>query len=113
MAILKSSLEEPLLSREQMSIIRDIAHAAQLAEAIKQFNIVTDYLIDPKTKDQWTLSTASKSEKEEILENIQNYLKAEINRVLMQIKVPRRQLAKEVKADTKDSVVKPSVVTPS
>lgn len=111
MAILKSSLDEPLLTREQMSIIRDIAHAAQIANAIKELTIVQDIIIVPGSNVNWQAN--DKQPEQEHITNLLTYLKAEASRVLMQIKIPRRQLAITVQADPKDSVVKPSVSTPS
>jgi hypothetical protein len=110
MAILKSSLDEPLLTREQMSIIRDIAHAAQIANAIKELTIVKDMIITPGNVN-WQAN--DKYPEQEHITNLLNYLKAEASRVLMQIKIPRRQLAITVQADPKDSVIKPSATTPS
>jgi uroporphyrinogen-III synthase len=92
MAILKSSLEEPLLTREQTSVIRAIAHSAQIAEAIKQLGIIDDIM---------TKGLVPRHDTSEILD----YLKAEASRVLMQIKVPRRSTTTTTQADTKNTVV--------
>jgi hypothetical protein len=92
MAILKSSLEEPLLTREQTSIIRAIAHSAQIAEAIKQLSIIDELLTNGKLPRQ------NPSE-------LRDYLNAEASRVLMQIKIPKRSVATTTQADTKDTVV--------
>jgi len=113
MAILKSSLEEPLLTREQMSIIRDIAHAAQIAEAYKQLNIVKDIIIlSTGSTTNWQ-GQRQVTDEETMINNITSYLKAEASRTLMQIKIPRRQFANTAQTDPKDPVIKPSVPTPS
>jgi hypothetical protein len=105
MAILKSSLEEPLLTREQMSIIRDIAHAAQIAEAYNQASKIKEMMV---VIEQQSIGKPKTDSDITNLLNVMAYLKAEALRVLMQIKVPRRQLA-DTKADTKISVNEPSV----
>jgi hypothetical protein len=99
MAILKSSLEEPLLTREQTSVIRAIAHSAQIAEAIKQLLIINASI------------TNGVSPSNELID-IENYLKAEALRVLTQVKIPKRSVVTTTVADTKDPVVKPGVNTP-
>jgi len=48
-----------------------------------------------------------------MINNTTSYLKAEALRTLMQIKIPRRQLANTAQADSNNSVVKPSIPTPS
>jgi predicted nucleotide-binding protein (sugar kinase/HSP70/actin superfamily) len=75
MAILQSAMVEPLLSRQQTAVIRDIARAAQLGEALG----VLDKLSKIVTKD-----IVSKAYNEKL----SSYLNAEIKRVLMQIKIP-------------------------
>jgi hypothetical protein len=99
MAILKSSLEEPLLTREQTSVIRAIAHSAQIAEAIKQLSIIKTSITDGITP------------RNELVD-MENYLKAEALRVLTQVKIPKRSVATTTEADTKDPVVKPGANTP-
>jgi hypothetical protein len=99
MAILKSSLEEPLLTREQTSVIRAIAHSAQIAEAIKQLSIIKTSITDGITP------------RNELID-MENYLKAEALRVLTQVKIPKRPVVTTTEADTKDPVVKPGVNTP-
>jgi len=99
MAILKSSLEEPLLTREQTSVIRAIAHSALIAEAIKQLSIINISIANGETP------------RNEVID-IESYLKAEALRVLTQVKIPKRSVATTTEADTKDPVVKPGVNTP-
>lgn len=79
MAILKSVLEEPLLNRTQTAVLRNIACATQLNEGLRNVNLIksTMCVLRPgeiETKSPYHL--------------IEDYLKSEINRVLMQIKVP-------------------------
>jgi hypothetical protein len=89
MAILKGSLEEPLLSREQAAVIRAIAHAAQLFEAEQVL-----YKMESETR-KWkglepTVPDANPLNK---------YLKAERERVLTQVKIPASKVTSSV-ADT-------------
>lgn len=99
MAILKSSLEEPLLTREQTSVIRAIAHAAQISEAIKQLDISATIVSNGIATDP---SCA----------NIREYLKAELSRTLTQVKIPKRPVATLTKDDSNKPDVLSSVVTP-
>jgi len=78
MAILQSALVEPLLSRQQSAVMRNIACATQLNEALKGIlslkEIVSranNYVVRPYELDP-----------------LIDYLSAEIIRVLMQIKIP-------------------------
>lgn len=89
MAILQSALVEPLLSRQQSAVVRNIACAAQLNEALKSLVLMKDQL----STDQLALPTA------EPIIHIEQYLKAEITRVLMQIKLPAKPVSVS-KADT-------------
>lgn len=90
MAILQGALVEPLLSRQQIAVVREIAHAAQLNEALiaiqkldlTKVSIPTGHAIGVK---------ATVSENENIRQPIIDYLQAEIIRVLMQIKTPAPQ----------------------
>lgn len=89
MAILASALVEPLLSRQQSAVVRNIACAAQLNEALKSLMLMkvtlsTDHGLMPDAEPM-------------IL--IEQYLKAEITRVLMQIKLPAKPVSVS-KADT-------------
>lgn len=92
MAILKSSLEEPLLTREQTSVIRAIAHAAQIAEAVKQLSIIETVI------PNGNMPMAE-------LQDMKEYLKAETYRVLTHVKIPKRLVAIPTKADTKDTAI--------
>lgn len=89
MAILQSALVEPLLSRQQSAVIRNIACAAQMNEALKSLKLIEGEL----STDQLAMPTA------EPIAHIRNYLKAEITRVLMQIKIPAKAVL-DSKADT-------------
>lgn len=75
MAILQSALVEPLLSRQQTAVIRDIARATQIGEAL----VMLDKLSKIIPKD---------SESKAYYEKLNSYLGAEARRVLMQIKIP-------------------------
>jgi len=90
MAILQSALVEPLLSRQRTAVIRDIARAAQLNEALIQVLKIDSAIV--------TETTASSSP-QNYTRSIQDYLKAEITRVLMQIKIPATTVGDQ-KADT-------------
>jgi len=87
MPILQKTLEEPLLTRQQVAVVRDIARAAQLAGALKEL--------------QMTIQIVSLSHESEPLKvqpitrlanvpNVVAYLKDEVERVLMQIKTPKQ-----------------------
>jgi len=89
MAILQSALVEPLLSRQQTAVLRDIARAAQLTEALKSLKLMETEL----STDQLAMPTAQTTG------SLSKYLKAEITRVLMQIKVPALAVS-DSKADT-------------
>ena len=83
MALTQKSLEEPLLSRQQAAVCRDIARAAQITEALKLVIQVSEF-IEPKS------NAHSEARSKEFIktEALKNYLKAEVERVLMQIKLP-------------------------
>jgi len=81
MAILKSSFEEPLLTREQSSVVRAIAHAAQLTEAFSALKKTQEIILNEKSM---TLSSNDN------IPSVLNYLQAEVERVLMQIKTPKK-----------------------
>jgi len=76
MAILKSSLEEPMLTREQTHVIRAIVHAAQIAEALKALSIIE------VTMTNGVLPTAQ-------VPQLKQYLMDQVNRVLTQVKIPK------------------------
>jgi len=78
MAILQSALVEPLLSRSQTAVIRDIARVTQLNEALKGLILI---------KQSFDSNQLAKPTVTSILA-IEEYLRAEIIRVLMQIKTP-------------------------
>jgi len=91
MSILQSALVEPLLSRQQAAVIREIARAAQLNEAlvvIRKINIAT-------VSETTALSSPQTSTK-----LLQDYLESEIKKVLMQIKIPAPTVG-DPKADTR------------
>lgn len=79
MAILKSALEEPLLSRTQTAVLRNIACATQLNEGLRNVKQI---------KDTMCVLRPGQTETKSPYSEIEDYLKSEINRVLMQIKVP-------------------------
>lgn len=81
MAILQSVLVEPLLSRQQSAVIRNIACVAQLTEALKMLDNTESTMV-PR------LNAKANSLSPEVTLRIRDYLHAEIIRVLMQIKVP-------------------------
>jgi hypothetical protein len=83
MAILKASLEEPLLSRDETIVIRAIAHVAQIAEAYKALQMINDGIL----KDQANQCAASNQH----LQSLNEYLKHKALRVLTQIKIPKVQ----------------------
>jgi len=89
MAILQSALVEPLLSKQQTAVLRDIARAAQLTEALKSIKLIESELFT----DRMAMPKA------EPISHLSSYLKAEITRVLMQIKVPAIAIS-DSKADT-------------
>lgn len=80
MAILKSVLDEPLLSRQQAVVLRDIARAAQLSQGLKELQNIEDNL-DPKQDDNVLRRSRYL--------DIQSYLSSEIKRILTQVKVPK------------------------
>lgn len=89
MPILQSVLAEPLLTRQQVAVVRDIARAAQILEALKSLKGIQESFTSNNTSDG-TIGLKRSSE-------IQEYLKAEIMKVLMQIKLPSQP------SDTKSS----------
>jgi len=89
-------LEEPLLTREQTSVIRAIAHSAQIAEALKQISMIESVItngVEPRIE----------------LTDMKTYLVVEANRVLTQVKIPKRSVPTPTEADTKNPVIKPGV----
>lgn len=82
MAILQSALVEPLLSRQQSVVVRDIARVAQLAEAYKSLQNIEDAFMKSLSNGIAKTSLTSNCE------SIKGYLQAEAIRVLMQIKTP-------------------------
>lgn len=102
MALLQSALVEPLLSRQQVAVLRDIARAAQMNEALKSIKLIEVELTDQKAFGQAAVSP---------LIPIREYLTAEITRVLMQIKVPARSIDAS-KADTKSPGINQNMTPP-
>lgn len=88
MAILKSALEEPLLSRQQVVVLRDIARAAQLNQGLMDIRRIEDALNSCKP---------SNGQARAIAPDLVKYLESEIERVLMQIKVPKQALGDQGK----------------
>lgn len=84
MAILKTSYEEPLLSKEQSSVVRAIAHATQLTEALIGIKKMREIINSPNNAFE------AKSRVNDYFDTTSEYLEAEIKRVLMQIKIPKR-----------------------
>jgi len=97
MAILKSSLEEPLLTREQSSVVRAIVHAAQIAEA---YTALQKIISNDDLKQVSNLSISH-------YQDLSQYLLAETNRVLISIKTPKRSGTTPTKVDS----TTPSTVT--
>lgn len=95
MAILKNSLEEPMLTREQTHVIRAIVHAAQIAEAIKLMAFIETNMTNG------VLPTAQ-------LSQLRQYLQDQAIRVLTQVKIPKSLVAALTVADPNDQPVKPS-----
>jgi len=87
MAILQRSLEEPLLSRQQMVVVREIAHAAQLNEALIMLNKIDD----ASKVDQLAKPTAIPLS----IDQLKSYLSCEIRRVLMLIKTPKPEATEQ------------------
>jgi hypothetical protein len=88
MPILQKTLEEPLLTRQQVAVVRDIARAAQLAGALKELQM-TIQIVNPLINE----SEPTKVQPITRLTNVPNviaYLKDEVERVLMQIKTPKQ-----------------------
>lgn len=94
MALLQKSLEEPLLSRQQSSVCRDILRAAQLNEALRSLALITQTLShNPDKGDEQIVSATM----------IRNYLESEIKRVLNEIKTPKIITESEAKDTSTDS----------
>jgi hypothetical protein len=89
MAILKSVLEEPLLTREQASVIRVIAHAAQLNEALNVLSKLRDIGASPVNQGIYATEVSP----------IESYIHAELKRVLTQVKIPRRKAMEVTRID--------------
>lgn len=96
MALTLKSIEEPLLSRQQAAVCRNIACAAQLAEAAKALEnvkiLIQTATEQTKLPDGNFSETASRSliKVNDILE----YLSDEAKRVLMQIRLPAPRVEK-------------------
>jgi len=91
MAILQRSLEEPLLSRQQMIVVREIAHAAQLNEALLMLNKIDDASKVDQLASKPTAIPLS-------TDQLKAYLVAEIQRVLMLIKIPKSDATEQSKS---------------
>jgi ABC-type polysaccharide/polyol phosphate transport system ATPase subunit len=79
MAILRTALEEPLLSRQQSSVLREIARAAQLNQGLIEVRKVSESLSEGTGLNQQLTK----------VKNLTTYLSSEIDRVLSSIKVPK------------------------
>jgi hypothetical protein len=94
MAILKSSLEEPLLSREQCAVIRAIAHSTQLLEA--------EVLVSKQLEISDTGHPLIGQPLNAKISLMLNYLKAERERVLTHVKIPSLKVANQSIGNTLD-----------
>lgn len=81
MPILQKTLEEPLLTRQQSAVVREIARASQLVEAYK----ILDSMANLITMNNGLDATSAES-----INQTKRYLQAESTRVLTQIKTPVR-----------------------
>lgn len=82
MAILKTSLEEPLLSRDEQAVIRVIAHVAQIAEAMKALQSATGTIIPTENPLRET------SELNNTIKQLNEYLMLKAQRALTQVRLP-------------------------
>lgn len=87
MAILKSALEEPLLSKQQQAIIREIARIAQLAEALKA---IIQY-----GEKAWPASGKTPSPKAVAYTKLCDYLRGEADKALMKIRIPAQTVTND------------------
>jgi len=80
MPILQKALEEPLLSHAQVAVVREIARAAQLGQALKELHVLSE-VIGSAQSPRWTKT-------ESPIDKLNTYLKSEIAKTLSKIKVP-------------------------
>jgi hypothetical protein len=85
MPIQKTVLEEPLLSRKQAAVLRDIARAASLTVGL----IEVEKVIDSIHPDEHHSSRGRR------YRDLKDYLRSEAERVLMQIKTPAKPVSGE------------------
>jgi hypothetical protein len=80
MALLRSTLELPMFSEEQVLMIRAIAHVAQIAESVKILQSSYEIL-------NVTISLSEKAREARL--DLEKFLTAEASRVLTQVKIPK------------------------
>jgi hypothetical protein len=80
MALLRSTLELPMFSEEQVLMIRAIAHVAQIAESVKTLQSSYEIL-------NVTISLSEKAREARL--DLEKFLTAEASRVLTQVKIPK------------------------
>jgi len=80
-----TSLVEPLLNRQQVAIVRDIARAVELHNAITELSSLKEIITNSQTA--MPITEINK------LTHVTEYLIAEVNRILMQIKLPKQPIA--------------------
>jgi hypothetical protein len=79
MAIPRSALDEPLLSKKQASVLREIARAAQLYQGLIELDRVQDIFLTPESRKRGG----------KLYPDLFHYLQSEISRTLSSIKVPK------------------------
>lgn len=102
MALTQKSLEEPLLSRSQSAVCRNIACAAQLAEASKLLSFIETITVS-------TTNGLANSDSTAKVRDIKEYLRLEATRVLMQIKLPAAPNLATQKATTETPSKSPTM----
>lgn len=83
-SIKQTNLTEPLLSRQQIAVVRDIARAIELNNALKELESLKDY-------SNTGIAALPKTYMDQV-DQITKYLNAEINKILMQIKLPKQPI---------------------
>lgn len=94
MALIAQSYVEPLLSKRQQQVVRNIACAAQLNEALILFEKTFANNCSANVKGFEPIHKAQQEKRKQLSE----WLKAEIMRHLMQIKTPDVSVANKAKA---------------
>jgi len=88
-AILKTSLEEDLLSKQERYVLRNIQHVAQLAEGLKALKNVKETIepgYNPDTQNRVPLT------------DIEGYLTKRISVALASVRIPNAQNVEDTKS---------------